>query len=293
MILPPYITYSKIETFLKQALEEDICTGDHSSLACIDPQLEQHFYIIAKDNGILAGMSLLVLILEKYPTLTAELLMQDGDTFKIGDIPVRFHGRTRDMLQLERLLLNCMQRMSGIATQTHALNQKIKGTSAKLLDTRKTTPNFRIFEKWAVKIGGGFNHRMGLYDMIMLKDNHIDSCGGLTPAIHAARTYLQRTKLNLKLEVEARSLEDVDEILETGLVDRIMFDNMTVEDMQKAVKIVGGACETEASGGIQAANIRAVAETGVNFISVGALTHSVKNLDLSLKVLSNGIKDGE
>ena len=281
---PSYITRPKIATFLKQALAEDVHTGDHSTLACIDANQEQHFYLVAKEVGILAGVDLLALILENCPMLTAEFLMHDGETLKTGDIPIRIYGRTIAMLQLERLVLNCMQRMSGIATYTAALVAAVAGTGAKILDTRKTTPNFRLFEKWAVRIGGGFNHRMGLYDMIMLKDNHIDACGGLAEAVWAAHNYLKKNELDLKLEVEARTLEDVQAALETGLIDRIMFDNMSLAMMRAGVELVGQACETEASGNIRAKNIRAVAETGVDFISVGALTHSAKNLDLSLKV---------
>ena len=282
--MPVYINRDIVKDFVFRALAEDVGTGDHSSLACISPTQKQAFHVIVKEKGILAGVDLVTLILKDYPSIVVEVLIADAKPVVAGDRALQLYGRTLDILRLERLLLNCLQRMSGIASYTASLVDKIQGTSAKLLDTRKTSPTLRCFEKWAVKLGGGFNHRFGLYDMIMLKDNHIDACGSLTKAVLAAYNYLKNKKLNLKIEVETRTLEEVQEALKTGLVDRIMFDNMTLTDLKKAVEIVGNQCETEASGGITDLTIRSIAKTGVNFISVGALTHSVKNLDMSLKV---------
>ncbi|MDW8296741.1 MAG: carboxylating nicotinate-nucleotide diphosphorylase, partial [Raineya sp.] len=239
-----------------------------------------------KDEGILAGVELAKMIFKAVDnTLQVEILISDGSAVKKGDVGLYVTGKARSILQAERLVLNCMQRMSGIATYTNFLQQKIAHTKAKLLDTRKTTPNFRICEKWAVWIGGGRNHRFGLYDMIMLKDNHIDYAGGIRKAIEATHKYLKDKNLSLRIEVETRNLQEVQEVLEVGGVDVIMLDNMNLVDMRKAVEMIAGKYQTEASGGVTEETIVGIAECGVDFISVGALTHSVKSLDISLKAV--------
>jgi nicotinate-nucleotide pyrophosphorylase (carboxylating) len=266
------------------ALAEDIGDGDHSSLASIPADAQNQAQLLVKGDGILAGVELAGYIFKAVdPNLQVNVLLQDGAAVKYGDVALTVKGKAQSILTAERLVLNCMQRMSGIATYTHHLTDLIKGTNARLLDTRKTTPNFRIMEKWAVVIGGGHNHRFGLYDMIILKDNHVDYAGGIKEAILATQRYLQEKGKDLRIEVETRNLDEVKQALETGGIHRIMLDNMTPEMMREAVAMIGGKFETEASGGITETTIRSVAECGVDYISVGALTHSIKSMDLSLK----------
>jgi nicotinate-nucleotide pyrophosphorylase (carboxylating) len=279
-----YLDPSHIKVFIQQALLEDVGSGDHTSLSSIPAGTSKRARLLVKDNGILAGVELARYIFSEVDSsLSVDYMMTDGEPMKKGDIVLTVHGSVHSILKAERLVLNCMQRMSGIATYTHQLNSLIEGTGALLLDTRKTTPNFRLAEKWAVKIGGGVNHRYGLFDMILLKDNHVDYAGGVKQALKAAKNYLKTTGLNLDIELETRSLEEVKEALLEGGIKRIMLDNMSPELMAEAVKLIGKQTETEASGGITEANIREVALSGVNYISVGALTHSAKSLDLSLK----------
>ncbi|PWL29740.1 carboxylating nicotinate-nucleotide diphosphorylase [uncultured Roseivirga sp.] len=281
---PPYVTSELLNDFIDRAFQEDLGDGDHSTLASIPADAEKSAYLLMKESGVIAGMDLAPLIFHKLdPNMTIEPLVKDGEEVKKGDIILRLKGKVRAILSGERLLLNCMQRMSGIATKTAYLNTLIKGTSARLLDTRKTTPNMRMLEKWAVIIGGGVNHRYGLYDMVMLKDNHVDFAGGIEKAVHSTQEYLKAKGLKLKIEVETRNLDEVQQALDAGGVDRIMLDNMSNEDMRAAVELIAKRSETEASGGITEKTIRSVAETGVDYISVGALTHSIKSLDISLK----------
>lgn len=273
-----------IEPLVDLAIKEDIGDGDHSALSSIPAAAQGRAKLLVKEDGILAGIELALFIFNKIdPQLKVELKLHDGDIVKKGDIAFYVSGAERSILQAERLVLNFMQRMSGIATQTHRLVKLIEGTKCKLLDTRKTTPGLRIIEKWAVKIGGGHNHRVGLYDMIMLKDNHIDFCGGIEKAIDAANNYLKENSKELAIEVETRSIADVERVIAHGGVQRIMLDNFSTDNCKAAVAIIAGRYEVEASGGITEATLRQYAETGVDFISVGALTHSVKSLDLSLK----------
>ncbi|MCJ8163847.1 carboxylating nicotinate-nucleotide diphosphorylase [Pontibacter sp. E15-1] len=281
---PTYLTEKSISEFIASALAEDIGDGDHSSLAAVPADAQNRARLLIKGGGILAGVELATYIFRAVdPSLQVEVLLQDGTPVKYGDVGLTVSGKAQSILTAERLVLNCMQRMSGIATYTRSLLQLIEGTGAKLLDTRKTTPNFRMMEKWAVVIGGGYNHRFGLYDMVMLKDNHIDYAGGVREAITATHRYLQEKGKNLEIEVETRTLQEVEEAVATGGIQRIMLDNMPPEMMREAVKIIGGRYETEASGGITEKTIRAVAECGVDYISVGALTHSISSLDISLK----------
>jgi nicotinate-nucleotide pyrophosphorylase (carboxylating) len=283
-VRPTYITEDFLKRFIASALEEDIGDGDHSTLAAIPADETKKARLIVKDHGVLAGVILAVRIFQYFDrTLKIETYLEDGATVKPGDIAFVVSGSARSILMTERLVLNCMQRMSGIATKTNRLTRLISGTGASVLDTRKTTPNFRLLEKWAVRIGGGGNHRMGLFDMIMLKDNHIDMAGGVEQAIIRTKDYLRAGNMNLKIEIETRNLEEVQKVLKVGGIDIIMLDNMSFEEMTKAVKLIGGQYKTEASGNITEDTIRDVAECGVDFISVGALTHSVKSLDLSLK----------
>ncbi len=273
------------EEIIKRALEEDIGNGDHSSLACI-PYSEQGVMElkVKADSGIIAGIDVAKEVVRQVdPSIHMTTFKKDGDTVHRGDIVFTLEGPARSMLTAERTLLNFMQRMSGIATTTHQYVECIKGTKTRLLDTRKTTPNMRIFEKQAVKIGGGENHRFGLFDMIMLKDNHIDFAGGIEKAIDVTRQYLADKHLNLKIEIETRSVDDVRRVVKHGGVQRIMFDNFTPDMIREALPIVNRQYETEASGNITLENLRSYAETGVDFISVGALTHQIKSLDLSLK----------
>lgn len=285
MIRPAYLTDEALTTFITSALAEDIGEGDHSSLAAIPATATSKAKLLIKDDGIIAGLELAEKIFHFYdPNLVITFQKKDGAAIKKGEIAFTIEGLSRSLLSTERLMLNCMQRMSGIATYTHQLCQIIRGTSAQLMDTRKTTPNFRLPEKWAVLIGGGLNHRYALYDMIMLKDNHIDMAGGIENALINTKAYLVKHNKKLKIEVETRNLEEVKEVLRVGGADVIMLDNMSPELMKEAVTIINGQCKTEASGGITELTLRNVAECGVDFISVGALTHSVKSLDLSLKV---------
>ncbi len=279
-----YLSPEAIEQFIQSALREDVGDGDHSSLAAVPATAQKRARLLIKDAGVLAGAALAPVIFRAVdPGLQVNTLIEDGTPVKHGDVGLTVQGKAQSILRAERLVLNCMQRMSGIATRTRHFTGLIAHTKAKLLDTRKTTPNFRMMEKWAVAIGGGINHRFGLFDMIILKDNHVDYAGGINQAIRATRDYLRRTGKDLKIVVETRSLDEVDEVLEVGGVYRIMLDNMTPDLMREAVARIRGKYLTEASGGITEATIAAVAETGVDFISVGALTHSTKSLDISLK----------
>ncbi|MBU4539322.1 MAG: carboxylating nicotinate-nucleotide diphosphorylase [Weeksellaceae bacterium] len=280
---PSYITKDALKTFIKNALEEDIQEGDHSTLATIPKDSQQKAKLLVKENCILAGVEMAEMIFKQFDkNLKMEVFIKDGESAKAGDIAFYVTGSARSILSTERLVLNCMQRMSGIATLTHDWDSRLLGTKTKLLDTRKTTPNFRICEKWAVAIGGGTNHRYGLYDMIMLKDNHIDYNGSITNAVKMAKDYIKTLKKPLKIEVETRDLAEVEEAIKSG-ADRIMLDNMDLQTMQKAVKLINGKCETEASGGVTRDMLQKIAQTGVDFISAGALTHSADNIDLSLK----------
>ncbi len=275
-----------IDDIIDIALNEDIGDGDHSSLACVPANAVGHAKLIVKDEGIIAGVELAERIFHRFdPTLKVIIYIQDGTPVKFGDIALEVHGRSRSILATERLVLNFMQRMSGIATQTNKIVALLEGCSTKLLDTRKTTPGIRYMEKWAVRIGGGHNHRFALYDMIMLKDNHIDYAGGISKAIKRTNDYLASTGKKLKIEVEVRNEEELKEVLAIGMVDRIMLDNFTPERIKAVLPTIPKKYETEASGGITLETIRSFAETGVDFISVGALTHSFKSLDMSLKAV--------
>lgn len=273
-----------IKEIIANALREDIGDGDHSSLACVPENAKGKATLLVKDDGILAGVELALEIFKTYdPSLEIEVFLKDGTHVKKGDIAFVVTGSSRSILATERLVLNFMQRMSGIATQTHKIVQLLAGLDTILLDTRKTTPGIRFMEKWAVRIGGAQNHRFALYDMIMLKDNHIDYAGGIKQAIARTHEYLKQTNKSLKIEVEVRNEAELDEVLEVGGVDRIMLDNFTTDRIREALKRIPKTFEVEASGGITLDTIRSYAETGVDFISVGALTHSFKSLDLSLK----------
>lgn len=278
------INQEELNQFIALALQEDVREGDHSSLASIDKNAQGKARLLVKDNGILCGLDVAKAIFNAVDAdLKMDIHIQEGSAIKYGDIAFHVEGSAISILTAERLVLNCMQRMCGIATKTNEYVTAIEGTTAKVIDTRKTTPNLRFLEKYAVTVGGGFNHRFGLYDMIMLKDNHIDFCGGITKAIKKVQTYLQANNLDLRIEVETRKIEDVQEILSCGGIHRIMLDNYTPEKVREAVELINKQYETEASGGITLETIRSYAETGVDFISVGALTHSVRSLDLSLK----------
>lgn len=268
------------------AFAEDIGDGDHTSIACIDKDKKSKAKLLVKEKGIIAGVELAKKIFHYADkNLEVFVFINDGNEINPGDTVFEVSGSELSILKSERIVLNFMQRMSGIATKTHHLNQLIKHTKAKLLDTRKTTPLLREIEKMAVKIGGGENHRFGLYDMIMIKDNHIDFCGGITKTIEKTHQYLRKKNLKLKIEVETRSLDDVKEIIAVGGIHRIMLDNFSPAEMKEAIKLINGRYETEASGGINESNIKEYAETGVDFISVGALTHHISSLDLSLKAV--------
>lgn len=281
---PNYVTEEFIDSFINQAVKEDIGEGDHSSLSTIPADLLGKAKLKIKENGIIAGMNLSHDIFNKIDAnLSVEPFVKDGDKVSDGEIAFEVKGPVRSILGAERLVLNCMQRMSGIATYTNHLSRLIEHTNAEILDTRKTTPNLRALEKWAVIIGGGTNHRFALYDMIMLKDNHIDYSGGILNALKSANKYIKKTGKSLKIEIETRSLTEVKEVLAAGGADIIMLDNMNAETMRKAVEIISGKMKTEASGGITETNIVEMAESGVDYISIGALTHSVKSLDMSLK----------
>lgn len=282
---PAYLTEQAIHNFIQQALTEDIGEGDHSTLGSIPASKKSKAHLLVKDDGIIAGLTIAQKIFHEVdPALQITFYKKEGDTIQKEEIAFIVEGSARSILSAERLVLNCMQRMSGIATYTNQLCKLIEGTGAQLMDTRKTTPNFRLMEKWAVAIGGGKNHRYALYDMVMLKDNHTDMAGGIRAAIENIKRYLAENKKDLKIEVETRTLAEVEEVLHVGGVDVIMLDNMSVQEMKQAVKLISGKFKTEASGGITETTLRSVAECGVDYISVGALTHSVKSLDLSLKV---------
>lgn len=283
-MLPTYLTEKNIRSFIKNALAEDIGNGDHSSLGSIPEDAQSKAQLIIKGDGMIAGLELADKILSHVDaSLTKEFFKKDGDLIEHGEIGFVVSGSSRSILSAERLVLNCLQRMSAIATYTHYMNGLIKATKAKLLDTRKTTPLFRLAEKWAVVIGGGINHRFGLYDMVMLKDNHIDFAGGVTNAINQTVNYLKSKDLDLKIEIEVRSMAELEEVMTVGQVHRVMLDNMLPSEIKQAVNLINGRFETEASGGITEKNIAEMAETGVDYISVGALTHSYKSLDMSLK----------
>ncbi|MBC7418858.1 MAG: carboxylating nicotinate-nucleotide diphosphorylase [Pedobacter sp.] len=273
-----------IVDFIKNAVAEDIGDGDHTSLATIPLNTNGKARLIIKEDGILAGVELAVAIFNYIDKeLVVKLLKHDGDAVKVGDIALTVRGNTHAILLAERLVLNCVQRMSGIATKTSHIIALLKGTHTKVLDTRKTTPGLRYLEKWAVKIGGGVNHRMGLYDMILIKDNHVDYAGGIENAINAAKKYLVDNRKQLKIEVEVRNLTELEEVLSVGGINRIMLDNFNFKDLKEAVVLINGKYKTEASGGITEDTVRQYADCGVDFISIGALTHSVKSLDMSLK----------
>lgn len=266
------------------AFAEDIGDGDHTTLCCIPEDAMGKSHLLIKEDGILAGVEVAKKVFDRFDnTMKVEVLIGDGAEVKKGDIAMVVTGKVRSLLQTERLMLNIMQRMSGIATMTHKYVEKLKGTKTHVLDTRKTTPGMRMLEKQAVKIGGGMNHRIGLFDMILLKDNHVDFAGGITNAIDRCHAYLKEKNLDLKIELEVRNLDELNQVLTHGGVNRIMLDNFSVADTKKAVELIGGRYETESSGGITFDTIRDYAECGVDFISVGALTHSVKGLDMSFK----------
>jgi nicotinate-nucleotide pyrophosphorylase (carboxylating) len=273
-----------INELILLSLEEDIGEGDHTTLACVPANSTQKAKLLVKDSGILCGVDVARRIARIVDSrLIINQLIQDGESIKPGDIAFIIEGSPRSILAAERLILNCMQRMSGIATYTHKLVSLIKDTKSTIIDTRKTSPGMRVLEKWAVQTGGGGNHRMGLYDMIMIKDNHIDFAGGIKPAISNVHAYLKEKQLDLRIEIEARKLEDIYEIMQIGGINRIMLDNFSPEQIREALPVIAGKYETEASGGINEQNLRRYAETGVDFISIGALTHQVRSLDLSLK----------
>jgi len=275
-----------LENILKIALSEDIGDGDHSSLSCIPKEASGKAQLLIKEKGILAGLEIAKEVFNLIDsTLQFEQFQFDGNKINPGDRAFIISGKIQSILQAVRLVLNIMQRMSGIATITSEYVKKVSGTKAKILDTRKTTPGFRYLEKQAVQIGGGENHRMGLYDMIMLKDNHVDFSGGIKAAIQKANDYLKQNNKNINIEIEVRNIKELNEVIETGHVNRVMFDNFSPEQTIEAVKLINGRYETESSGGITLKNIRAYAETGVDYISVGALTHQIKSLDMSLKAI--------
>jgi len=275
-----------IHSFIANALAEDVGDGDHTSLATIPAGTQGKARLLVKDTGILAGVELSLEIFKQVdPNLKVNVLLQDGAAIKPKDIAFEVEGDAQSILTAERLVLNCMQRMSGVATKTHGIVELLKGTNTKVLDTRKTTPGMRYLEKWAVKIGGGVNHRFGLFDMILIKDNHVDYSGGIKQAIRNTKHYLQKTGKKLAIEIEVRNLDELQQVLDEGGIDRILIDNFDLENLRKAVSMIGGKYETEASGGITIDNIRQYAECGVDYISVGALTHSVRSLDLSLKAV--------
>ncbi|MBT9392924.1 carboxylating nicotinate-nucleotide diphosphorylase [Hymenobacter sp. NST-14] len=284
MQTPSYLTPEALSTFIRTALAEDVGDGDHSALSAIPAEARNRAHLLVKDAGVLAGVELARHIFRFVDAdLTVEVRLEDGARVQYGDVAFVVEGRARSILTAERLVLNCMQRMSGIATRTAHLVSLLAGTEARLLDTRKTTPNFRLPEKWAVLIGGGVNHRYGLFDMIILKDNHVDYAGGIRQAIEASQAYLAQTGRQLPIEVETRTLAEVQQVLDTGGVSRIMLDNMPPAQLREAVALVAGRFPLEASGGITEETIADVAATGVDYISVGALTHSIRSLDLSLK----------
>jgi len=277
---------NEIEIIIANAVREDVGPGDHSSLACIPENAFGKAKLLVKDKGVLAGVEFARLVF-KYidPRLRITVLIQDGTTVKFGDVAFEVQGPQQSILKAERIVLNAMQRMSAIATKTDYFVQMLKGTSTKILDTRKTTPGIRALEKWAVTIGGGVNHRFALYDVIMLKDNHIDFAGGVTEALKLTSEYIKHHQLDLKIIVEARDLDEIKAILQHGGADRILIDNFNIQETKEAVALIGDLCQTESSGGIDEVTLRHYAECGVDYISSGALTHSVYNMDLSLKAV--------
>ncbi len=276
----------ELHIIIDNAIREDIGPGDYSSLACIPKDAMGKAKLLVKDEGIIAGIDFAKMVFKQVdPKMTFETVLKDGDQVKYGDIAFYISGKSQSILKAERLVLNAMQRMSAIATKTAQYLEILKGTNTQILDTRKTTPGIRALEKWAVKIGGGVNHRFALYDMVMLKDNHIDYAGGVQIAISQTKEFLKNNNLDLKIIVEARDLNEVEKILQEGGIHRILLDNFNFEDTRKAVKMIGNQCQTESSGGITLKTLRKYAECGVNYISSGALTHSVYNMDLSLKAV--------
>ncbi len=278
------------EQLINQSIDiwfsEDIGEGDHTTLSTIPENITGKAKLLVKDNGVIAGIDIAQKVMKKFdPSLSSKVFIPDGSTIKNGDIVFEIEGSARSILQTERLILNLLQRLSGVATQTRIYADALSGLKTKVLDTRKTTPGLRILEKEAVRLGGGINHRVGLFDMILIKDNHIDFAGGIEIAIRQCKSYLKEKNKDLKIEVEARSISDVDKILLEGGVDRILLDNFTIQQTREAVKIINGRTQTESSGGITLSTIRSYAECGVDFISVGALTHQIKSLDLSLKAV--------
>ena len=276
----------ELKIIIKNALREDVGDGDHSSLACIPVNATGKAKLLVKENGIIAGVTFAKMIFKEVdPNLQIEVLINDGESVKVGDIVFQISGSSRSILKAERLVLNAMQRMSAVATKTKKFTDLLKGTKTKILDTRKTTPGIRALEKWAVKIGGGENHRFALYDMVMLKDNHIDFAGGVTKAIQKTKKYLTDNNLDLKIIVEVRSFEEIEEVMRNEGISRILIDNFNFEDTKKAVLLIDDYCQTESSGNITLKTVRNYADCGVDYISSGALTHSVYNLDLSLKAV--------
>jgi nicotinate-nucleotide pyrophosphorylase (carboxylating) len=275
-----------INELIELAISEDIGDGDHTSMACVSSDRQGQCRLLVKDEGVLAGVRIARKIFTRFnPRLQVKILIEDGSWVRPGDVAFTVSGSTRSMLESERIVLNVMQRMSGVATVTQSYVRAIEGTRALVLDTRKTTPGMRILEKEAVRIGGGANHRTGLYDMILIKDNHIDFAGGITKAVTLARYYMKHNGKPLRVEIEVRSMDELHQALRAGSIDRVMLDNFSLEDTREAVDLIGGRLETESSGGITLETIRSYAECGVNYISVGALTHSVKSLDMSLKAI--------
>lgn len=278
--------HDELQILIANAIREDVGSGDYSSLACIPEKATGKAKLLVKEPGIIAGVSLAKMIFEYVDSnLFVETFIEDGNTVKIGDVVLHVSGSSQSILKAERVVLNSMQRMSAIATKTNSFVQLLKGTKTKILDTRKTTPGFRVAEKWAVKIGGGENHRFALYDMVMLKDNHIDFAGGITLAIAKTKAYLKENNLDLKIIVEARDLTEIEEILKSEGIHRILIDNFNYEDTRTAVALIGTKCQTESSGNINENTMREYAQCGVDYISSGALTHSVYNMDLSLKAI--------
>ena len=279
------LTVNELENLLIDlSFKEDIGDGDHTTLCCIPDDAMGKSQLLIKEDGVLAGVEVAKKVFNRFdPTMVVEVLINDGAAVKKGDVAMIVTGKVRSLLQTEWVMLNIMQRMSGIATMTNKYVKKLEGTGTHVLDTRKTTPGMRMLEKQAVKIGGGMNHRIGLFDMILLKDNHVDFAGGIANAINRCHDYLNEKGLDLKIEIEVRNMDELKQVLDRGGIDRIMLDNFTVEETKKAVEVIAGRYETESSGGITFDTIRDYAECGVDFVSVGALTHSVKGLDMSFK----------